>query len=153
MAEIIGTRTRETRGKPMSGVLQGVHPKIFACMVAAAVCGCGDSRQTASNRLSAVDVDSLRKESGRLNRDHFAAPGFEFIGLKQSLWPKTFAQLKPLRVTLYRDGAAVALGGDAGSDEWGVFVVPQGFEKAPPDTRTIRYSKLREGVFYYINSP
>lgn len=137
----------------MSGGLSGVYPSILACLLAAALCGCGDSRKTAASRLAAVDVEVLRKESGRLNRDYFAVPGFEFIGLKQSLWPRSIAQLKPLRVTLYRDGAAVALGGDAGSDEWGVFVVPQGFEKAPPDTRTIRYLKLREGVFYYVNSP
>lgn len=137
----------------MSAVSPGVHSKLFACLVAAALVGCVDSTQTASKRLDVVDVEALRRESGRLNRDFFAAPGFEFIGLKQSLWPKTLAQLKPLRVTLYRDGAAVALGGDAGSDEWGLFVVPEGFEKAPPDTRTIRYSKLREGVFYYVNTP
>lgn len=127
--------------------------KLLLCVFALVFCGCEKPQQTAESRLKSVDIAALRKESGRLNRDYFAAPGFDFIGLKQSLWPKTFAKLKPLRITLYRDGAALALGGDAGSDEWGIFVAPQGLDKAPPDTRTIRYVKLADGVFHYSNLP
>jgi hypothetical protein len=137
----------------MTGRFPAFLAVLIACVLASFLSGCGNSKQVAESRLKLVQVGELRKESGRLNRDYFAAPGFEFIGLKQSLWPKTFTLLKPLRVTLYRDGAAVALGGDAGRDEWGLFVVPPGLNNAPPDTRTIRYAKLDEGVFYYSNSP
>ncbi len=137
----------------MTGCFPPSFAKLLLCVFAAIFCGCGNSRQTAESRLKAVEIGALRKESGRLNRDYFAAPGMEFIALKQSLWPKTFAQLKPLRVTLFRDGTALALGGDAGSDEWGVFIAPPGLDKVPPDTRTIRYVKLGDGVFHYSNSP
>ncbi len=114
---------------------------------------CSDPEAVVRGRLKALDVDSLRSETGRLNRDYFATPGLEFSAVKQTAWPKAFREMKPLRVTLYRDGAALALGGDAGATEWGVFVVPSGLTYAPPTTRTIRYRQVREGVFFYSNIP
>ena len=114
---------------------------------------CSDPEAVVRSRLKAMNVDSLRSESGRLNRDFFAAPGLEFSALKQTAWPKAFREMKPLRVTLYKDGAALALGGDAGATEWGVFVVPPGLTYAPPTTRTIRYRAVGEGVFFYSNIP
>ncbi len=114
---------------------------------------CSDPEALARGRVKASNLESLRNESGRLNRDYFAVPGPEFFTLKQTAWPKTFRELKPLRVTLYKDGAALALGGDAGTNEWGIFVVPHGLTYAPPTTRTIRYLAIGDGVFFYSNIP
>lgn len=123
------------------------------CALALGLAGCSEPEDAARERVQKVGIEPLRKDSGRLNRDYFAAPGKEFITLKQPLWPKTFSALQPLRVTVYRDGAALALGGDAGSTEWGVFVVPDGLIYTPPATKTIRYRVVKEGVFIYRNVP
>lgn len=114
---------------------------------------CSDPEAVVRGRVKASNVDALRRESGRLNRDFFAVPGLDFFAVKQAIWPKTFRELKPLRVTVYKDGAALAMGGDAGTNEWGVFVVPPGLTHTPPPTRTIRYRTIGEGVFFYSNIP
>jgi hypothetical protein len=124
----------------------------FACS-AIFVSGCGEQKSVARSRVGEVGAVLLRKESARLNRDFFAVPGVQFTTLKASAWPKSFAAVKPKRVTLYRDGAAIALGGDSGSTEWGVFVVPTGLQYIPPATKTIRYEALEEGVLFYQNVP
>lgn len=121
---------------------------VLLCLAA-----CSDPEAVVRGRIKALNVDALRNESGRLNRDYFAAPGLEFFALKQTAWPKAFRETKPLRVTLYKDGAALALGGDAGATEWGVFVVPPGLDYTPPTTRTIRYRAVGDGVFFYSNIP
>lgn len=126
---------------------------LFFCMATLLLAGCSDPEAAARERVMKTGIGPLRKDSGRLNRDYFGAPGKEFVALKQPLWPKTFSALQPLRVTLYRDGAALALGGDAGSTEWGVFVVPDGLIYTPPATKTIRYRAIKEGVFIYRNVP
>lgn len=115
--------------------------------------GCGDLKSEARSRMGDVGVNLLRKESARLNRDYFAVPGVQFTTLRQSAWPKSFAAIQPKRVTLYRDGAALALGGDSGSTEWGVFIVPTGLQYVPPATKTIRYEALEDGVLFYQNVP
>jgi hypothetical protein len=119
----------------------------------AVLSGCSEKRADMEARISAAGIGVLRKDSGRLNRDYFAAPGNQFITLKQSAWPKSFAKFSPRRVTLYRDGAAIAVGGEAGSSEWGVFVVPTGLSYMPPATKTIRYESLAEGIYFYENLP
>ena len=123
------------------------------CALELVLVGCREPEAVARERVQKVGIGPLRKDSGRLNRDYFGAPGKEFITLKQPLWPKTFSALQPLRVTIYRDGAALALGGDAGSTEWGVFVVPDGLIYTPPATKTIHYRVIQEGVFIYRNVP
>jgi hypothetical protein len=115
--------------------------------------GCGNHESSTRSLVDEVGPELLRKDCGRLNRDYFGSPGTEFLALKTQLWPKSFTALNPLRVTVYPDGATLALGGDAGTTEWGVFVVPQGLLYAPPNTATIRYSRIRDGVFFYVNQP
>ena len=120
---------------------------------ALAITGCGSPEDGVRAKVETLGTELLRRESGRLNRDYFAVPGNEFITLKQSLWPKNFAAMKPRRINLYRDGSALAFGGTAGSNEWGLFVVPTGLSYTPPATTTIRYELIRDGVFIYRNAP
>lgn len=127
--------------------------RLFLASVVLVLAACSDPESVVRGRLKTSDVEALRRESGRLNRDYFAVPGLEFFAVKQAIWPKTFRELKPLRVTVYKDGAALAMGGDAGTNEWGVFVAPAGLTTAPPTTRTIRYRPLGDGVFFYSNIP
>lgn len=127
--------------------------RAFVCALALAVAGCGKPDDKIRAKVEALGTDILRRESGRLNRDYFAVPGHESVSVKQSLWTKTFAAMKPLRITVYRDGSALAFGGAAGSTEWGLFVVPTGLNYTPPSTETIRYELIRDGVFIYRNIP
>lgn len=125
---------------------------VLAC-AALFLSGCGDQKSVAQSRVDSAGAILLRKESARLNRDYFAVPGIQFFALRQKSWPKSFAAVNPKRVTLYRDGAAIAMGGDSGSTEWGVFVVPTGLQYIPAATKTIRYEVLEEGVLFYQNVP
>ena len=133
---------------PLSGIV-----RVLLICGAFFLAGCGDKKADAKSFVNGVGAALLRKESARLNRDYFAVPGVQFITLKQNVWPKSFIEVKPKRVTLYRDGAAIALGGDSGATEWGVFVVPTGLQYIPSATKTIRYDVIADGVLFYQNVP
>lgn len=127
--------------------------RAIICALVLVIAGCGKPEDGIRAQVEALGTDILRRESGRLNRDYFAVPGNESVSLKQSLWPKTFAAMRPLRIAVYRDGSVLAFGGAAGSTEWGLFVVPTGLSYTPPSTKTIRYELIRDGVFIYRNIP
>lgn len=130
-----------------------VFRALCGVLVFTMLAGCGDSETATRNRVLGIGGAALRKDSGKLNRDYFGAPGGEFYTLKKSAWPKTFSEMKALRVTLYRDGASLALGGSAGTNEWGIFVMPPGLDYAPPSTAVIRYEAIEKGVYFYRNVP
>lgn len=131
-------------------------PKLWpaaVCALTLSFAGCGKPDDQIRKQVLSIGTSTLRRESGRLNRDYFAVRGLEFVTLKESQWPKPFSELKPSRITVYRDGTAIALGGATGSTEWGIFVVPSGLTYIPPSTKLIHYELISDGVCTYRNLP
>lgn len=121
---------------------------VLLLILAAFFTGCSnDPIGDARARLSGVNVAALRLDAAKIYKQLHAAPGPEFIALMPKKWPDSFKKLSPLRVGVYRDGFAFALGGEADS-EWGLHVFPTGMNQVRA-TGSGRFEKLADGVFWY----
>ncbi len=129
----------------------GAMPRLFSilALVLTLIPGaCSKNpRDEARARLGAVNTDDLRYDAARIYKQAHAVPGPEFVVLKPDRWPESFKKLKPLRVGIYRDGFAFALGGEA-ETEWGIHVYPTGMTQGRAGKAGL-FEKLADGVFWY----
>jgi hypothetical protein len=118
-----------------------------AAIALCAFASCSDPGADARARIKQADVKKLRFEAAKLYKQLRAAPGPDYIAVKKSLWPASFAALKPRTVGLHIDGFAVALVGESGSES-GVHIVPATMTVVPSGTRA-RYERIEDGIYWY----
>lgn len=122
--------------------------KILAIVLAVALAACERSPLAdARARVELANVEQIRYEAARIYKQVHAIPGPEYVVLKPAQWPGSFKTLKPMRVGVYRDGFAFALGGEA-DKEWGIHIVPTGMASKRP-AAAAKFEKLAEGAYFY----
>ncbi len=121
--------------------------RYFLIFAFAILASCTDPITHAKNRLKGVDKQALRMDAAKLYKQIYATPGADFLILKQTLWPENFNALKPIRVSCYRDGFAIALTDDS-ILETGLHVQPLGITR-PPTPGSIKYERIEEGIYWY----
>ena len=77
----------------------------------------------------------------------YAAPGPDYLVLKQSQWPETFSALKPIRISCHRDGFSITLTDDS-IHETGLHIQPLGITN-PPSPGSVKYEHIEEGIYWY----
>lgn len=122
--------------------------RLLLLLVLLPLAACSDPRQNAISRLRRSKLENIRTDVARLHTQHFAAPGPEFVPIRPELWPVSIQGLRPLRMTLYRDGLAVATEDEPGV-EYGVHIVPPGNIVPPKSTKLTQYQALQDGVYFY----
>ncbi len=110
--------------------------------------GCDTRRSAAEAGLRDAGPERLRADCARMYKDLFASRAPEYTALKQSLWPKSIVQFKPLHVGAFADGIAVALE-DSGEAEAGIYIVPLGMDHIPTPTDHAKFIPMSEGIFWY----
>ncbi len=121
--------------------------RILLLFALAILASCSDPRAQAKSRLQALDKQSLRLDAAKLYKQIYAAPGPDFLALKQSQWPETFSALKPINVSCHRDGFSIALTDDS-INETGLHIQPLGIT-APPSASSILYERIEDGIYWY----
>ena len=117
---------------------------IFVLVILAS---CSDPRAQAMSRLKGLDKRALRLDAAKLYKQIYAAPGNDFLTLKQSQWPETFSTLKPVSVSCHRDGFSITLTDDS-INETGLHIQPLGITSAPT-VGFVKYERLEEGIYWY----
>lgn len=119
-------------------------PLLAALLLAA----CDNPRAEVLKRLRKADAAELRTDAARLHTQLLHAPDQDYLPLKSNWWTERIRKLKPLRVGLYRDGLAIALREDPGS-EYGLHITPQSVSKIPSPSQYIRYDRIEDGIYSY----
>jgi hypothetical protein len=109
---------------------------------------CTDPRKTMLARLRQAKVEEIRTDVARLHTQHFASRGPEFVPIRPEYWPESIQKLRPLRMTLYRDGLAIAIHDEPGV-EFGIHVIPPGDIVPPKSTKMTRYELIQDGIYFY----
>ena len=113
-----------------------------------ALAACSDPRETTLARMRHAKFEDIRADVARLHAQHFVSPGPEFIPIRPELWSPAIRDLRPLRMTLYRDGLAIATLDKPGF-EFGIHVVPPGDIAPPKSTPITQYQFLQNGLYFY----
>lgn len=129
-----------------------MHPipimhRFLLVFVLAILASCSDPRSQAMSRLRELDKQALRLDAAKLYKQIYAAPGSDFLTLKESQWPETFSALKPVSVSCHHDGFSVALTDDS-INEAGLHIQPLGVTSAPTAS-SVKYECLEEGIYWY----
>ena len=119
---------------------------LLLCLLLLAACS--DPRTTVLSRLRQADADEIRAEVAQLHAKYFAYKGAEFFPVRADAWPPGIQKLRPLRMTLYQDGLAIAIHDEPGH-ELGIHVIPPGHIVAPKSTARTLYQPIRDGFLYY----
>jgi hypothetical protein len=121
--------------------------RFLLVFVLAILASCSDPRAQAKKRLQGLDRQALRLDAAKLYKQIYAAPGSDFLTLRQSQWPETFSALKPVSVSCHGDGFSIALTDDS-INETGLHVQPLGFTSAPT-AGSVKYERIEEGIYWY----
>jgi len=122
--------------------------RLLLVLAVLSLTACTDPRKTTLARLRLAKVEDIRAEVARLRTQHFASPGPEFVPLRPEFWPASIQSLRPLRMTLYSDGLAIAIQDEPGL-EFGIHIVPPGDIAPPEPTETTQYQWLQDGLYFY----
>lgn len=113
----------------------------------AILASCSDPREQAISRLQKLDKQALRLDAAKLYKQIYAAPGTDFLTVKQSQWPETFNALQPISVNCHRDGFSISIAEDS-ILEVGLHIQPLGVTSAPAAS-SAKYERLEEGIYWY----
>jgi hypothetical protein len=116
-------------------------------IVLAALCACSDSRHAAARKITPAEAKELRLQAARFYLDFRGRGAPEYVSLKPSLWPEAFKKLRPLRVGIYIDGVALAMEGNAATEQ-GIHIVPIAMDLMKP-RGSVHYEKIQDGVYWY----
>ena len=121
---------------------------LFATATIALLSACSDRRKDAVAQITPEEAKALRIDASQLYKDiQEKRTASEYYPIKPTLWPPRFKKYKPLRVGIYRDGIALALDGDASSEQ-GIHISPIAMDLAPTRGK-VRYDKIQDGVYWY----
>lgn len=123
--------------------------RLLAAIFASLCCfsGCSDVRSKATAQINPAEAKELRILAAQIYKELRPKPTAEYLPIKPAKWPERFKKYRPLRAGLYTDGLALALVGDANSEE-GLHIVPLTMDLAPARGR-ITYEKIQDGVYWY----
>lgn len=102
----------------------------------------------ASKQLGSTDLARLRFDAAVVYKNNLTASGPVPVRVPDPAWPKTFRAFSPSRVTVYRDGIALALA-QLADRESGLWVIPEGMTHDPTTTPRASFQELRDGVYWY----
>jgi len=119
---------------------------LLLCLLLLAACS--DPRSGVLSRLRQANAGEIRAEVAQLHAKYFAYKGPEFFPVRHDAWPMNIQKLRPLRMTLYHDGLAIAIHDEPGL-ELGIHVVPPGNTVAPESTARTSYQPIQDGFYYY----
>jgi len=114
-----------------------------------AVTGCARPERDARKVLHRVGAGALRQQAALLYKDVFAAPKTGLITIKRQDWPASFAAFEPLSVGAYRDGFALAIERESGRES-GVYVIPAQMDVRPRQTQRTRFTRIEDGIYWYV---
>ena len=110
---------------------------------------CGDNpRHAAEKTLRQVGPAKLRHEAASFYKELFVTPAGQYFLPKPDQWPPTFQRLEPLQVRAYADGFSLSLE-EGREGEQGLYVVPQGMDNVPRESRNARFEKIDDGIYWY----
>lgn len=120
---------------------------LLACLLALA--GCINPRDETLSRLKGADIPRMRSDVAALHTQWFGTPGPQFVPVRIEQWPQSVQRLRPLRMTLYKDGLSIALHDEPGA-EYGIHIVPPGDIPLPRSTPRVNFEPLGDGLLLYI---
>ena len=111
------------------------------------LCACSDLRKDATAQITPEEAKELRIAAGKLYKDLRMHRAPDYLPVKPAVWPEQFKKYKPMRVGIYRDGIALALEGNAATEQ-GLHITPVAMDLEPSRGR-VQYEKIRDGVYWY----
>lgn len=108
---------------------------------------CTDSRHAAQKQLREIGTPRLRHDAAILYKQLFSSPSADYLTLKPSQWPASFALLRPMQVGASRDGFTLTLVGK-NSTQSGLHIAPDGMSTTPKASHA-KYQKIEDGIYWY----